>query len=77
MAPPFLLLYTITNKKTVKLMQVDRLLSASKTSPAEHIPITLVRIPYSRLIYLGWDNHRVLSTIWGHLLVTAPCHYPS
>ena len=33
--PTFLLLYAITNGKTVKLMQVDRLLSASKTSPAE------------------------------------------
>ena len=33
--PTFLLLYAITNEKTGKLMQVDRLLSASKTSPAE------------------------------------------
>ena len=31
----FLLSYTITNEKTEKLMQVDRLLSASKTSPTE------------------------------------------
>ena len=31
-APTFLLIYAITNEKTVKLMQVDRLLSASKTS---------------------------------------------
>ena len=31
----FLLLYAITNEKSVKLMQIDRLLSASKTSPAE------------------------------------------
>ena len=33
--PTFLLLYAITDEKTVKLMQVDRVLSASKTSPAE------------------------------------------
>ena len=33
--PNFLLLYSITNEKTVKLMQIDRLLPASKTSPAE------------------------------------------
>ena len=33
--PTFLLLYAITNEKTVKLMQIDRLLFASKTSPAE------------------------------------------
>ena len=33
--PTFLLLYSITNEKTVKLMPIDRLLSASKTSPAE------------------------------------------
>ena len=31
--PMFLLLYAITNENTVKLMQLDRLLSASKTSP--------------------------------------------
>ena len=31
----FLLLYAITNEKTVKLMQNDRLLFASKTSPSE------------------------------------------
>ena len=33
--PSFLLLCAITNEKTVKLIQLDRLLSASKTSPAE------------------------------------------
>ena len=33
--PTFLLLYDITNEKTVKLMRVDRLLSASETSPGE------------------------------------------
>ena len=33
--PTFLLLYAITNEKTVKLTQIDRLLSASKTSPSE------------------------------------------
>ena len=30
-----LLLYVITNEKTVKLIQLDRLLSASETSPSE------------------------------------------
>ena len=30
-----LLLYAITNEKTVKFVQIDRLLSVSKTSPAE------------------------------------------
>ena len=35
MAPIFLLLYAIANEKNVKLMQIDRLLSASKTNPAE------------------------------------------
>ena len=34
-SPKLSLLYAITNEKTVKLMQVDRLLSASKTYPAE------------------------------------------
>ena len=34
MRPNVLLLYAITNEKTVKLMQLGRLLSASKTSPA-------------------------------------------
>ena len=33
--PTFLLSYAITNEKTVKFMQVDRLLSASKTSLAD------------------------------------------
>ena len=35
MAQTFLLLYAFTNKKTVKLVQIDRLLSAITTSPAE------------------------------------------
>ena len=34
-APYFLLLYAITNEKTVKLMKIDGLPSESKTSPAE------------------------------------------
>ena len=34
-APTFLLLCAITNEKTVKFMQIDRLLSTSKTSPSE------------------------------------------
>ena len=33
--PTFLLLYATTNEKTAKLMQLDRLLPAFKTSPAE------------------------------------------
>ena len=44
--PTFLLLYPITNEKPVKLMQLNRLLSASKTSPQKHVPMTLVGIPY-------------------------------
>ena len=31
----FLLLYTIINENTVKLMQIDRLLFEAKTSPTE------------------------------------------
>ena len=60
-SPTLLLFYAITNEKTVKLMQVDRLLSASKTSPAEtrsnnsgrytllksHIPLAGLRAPIS------------------------------
>ena len=53
MAPTFLLLYAITNDKTIKLMQINRLLSASKTSPAETRSNTLVGIAHLSLIYLG------------------------
>ena len=35
MAPTFLLLYAITNEKTLKLTQIDRLPAASKIFPAE------------------------------------------
>ena len=35
MSPTFLLLYTITNEKTLKLTQIDRLQAASKIFPAE------------------------------------------
>ena len=35
MAPYFLLLYVITNEKTLKLTQIDRLLAASQIFPAE------------------------------------------
>ena len=34
-APTFLLLYAIKKEKTIKLMQIDWLLFAYKTSPAE------------------------------------------
>ena len=44
MAPTFLLLYVITNEKTVKLMQIDRL--TARLILQKHIPITLVGIPY-------------------------------
>ena len=35
MSPTFLLLYEITNEKTLKLTQIDRLLAASKIFPEE------------------------------------------
>ena len=35
MSPTFLLLYAITNEKTLKLTQIDRMLAASKIIPAE------------------------------------------
>ena len=45
--PTFLLLCAITNEETVKLMQVDWLLSASKTSPAETLSNNSgIGIPY-------------------------------
>ena len=33
--------------------EIDRLLDASKTFPAEHVPTTLVGIPVVNYIYLG------------------------
>ena len=35
MASSFLVFYVITNEKTLKLTQIDRLLAASKINPAE------------------------------------------
>ena len=59
-APTFLLLHAITNEKTVKLMQIDRLLSASKTFSAETRSsnsgrYTLIKshIPWIRALVLG------------------------
>ena len=48
--PTFLLLYAITNEKTVKLMQIGRLQSASATSPAETRSNNSG--PYRSLVYL-------------------------
>ena len=45
MAPSFLLLYVITNEKTLKLRQVDRLPALPRFSPQKHVPTTLVGIP--------------------------------
>ena len=45
MAPSFLLLHVITNKKSLKFTQIGRLLSASRASPQKHVPTTLVGIP--------------------------------
>ena len=45
MSPTSLVLYAITNEKTVKLMQIDRIPAASCDSPLKHVPITLVGIP--------------------------------
>ena len=42
-------------RRLIKLIQVDRLLSESKTSLHKHVPITLVGIPYLTLKYLGHD----------------------
>ena len=57
--PTFLLLYVITNEKTVKLMQPDRLISASKTSPAETRSNNSGRYTLS-LIYLDSTPRSVL-----------------
>ena len=56
MAQTFLLLYAITNEKTVKLTQIDRIPAASRTSLQKHVPITLIGIPYLSLIYLLWND---------------------
>ena len=50
MAPSFLLLYVITNEKTLKLSQIDWLLAASKIFPQKHVPTTLVDIPGTTLV---------------------------
>ena len=84
--PSFLLLYVITNEKTVKLMQIDRLLPISKTSPAETRSNNSGRYNLS-LIYLGQVSPHLLyvdpptmdrAVIWGltcshheHFLVLA------
>ena len=41
MAPTFLLLYGITNEKTVNLTQIDRIPAASRTSLQKHVPTTV------------------------------------
>ena len=57
MAPTFLLLYTITNEKTVKLTQIDRILAASRAFPAEtysnNYGLTLLK---SHIPHLGYDT---------------------
>ena len=59
----FLLLYAITNEKTVKLMQVDRLLfNLSKTAPAE------TRSNNSGSYTLLMSNIR-----WGSLVASIMC----
>ena len=50
MAASFLLLYVITNEKTLKLKQIDRLLAASKIFPSE---TRLVVVGTCCYIYLG------------------------
>ena len=44
-APSFLLLHVITNEKTWKLKQIDRLPALPRFSPQKHVPTTLVGIP--------------------------------
>ena len=46
MAQTLLLLYAITNEKTIKLTEINRIPATSCTSPQKHVPITLVGIPY-------------------------------
>ena len=45
MAPSFLLLQAITNEKTLKLKQIDRLPALPRLPPQKHVPTTLVGIP--------------------------------
>ena len=61
--PTFLLLYAITNETTVKFMQLDRLLSASKTSPAETRSNNSGR--YTQGIY---DNRYTYQSCWNVFL---------
>ena len=49
----FLLLYAITNEKTGKLMQVDRLLSTSKTTTAETHSNNSGRYPFHKF-HIPW-----------------------
>ena len=63
--PTFLILYAITNEKTVKLMQVDRLLFASKTSPAETRSSNSGRYTLLKS-HLSWKERLVLKFVLGN-----------
>ena len=45
MAPAFILLHVITNEKTLKLKQIDRLPALPRFPPQKHVLTTLVGIP--------------------------------
>ena len=53
MAQTFLLSYAITNENTVKMMQIDRMPTASKTLPADTRSNNSGRYTLLSLIYLG------------------------
>ena len=58
MVPSFLLLHVITNEKTLKLKQIDRLPALPRFSPQKHVPTTLVGIPVD--IYTLIESPRFL-----------------
>ena len=83
MAPSFLLLHDITNEKTLKLKQIDRLPALPRFSPQKHIPTTLVGIPVDIYTLVVTANvlyvSRVLSCDLTHrrAVVTANVPYVS
>ena len=62
MAPSFILLHVITNEKTLKLKQIDRLPALPRFSPQKHVPITLVGIPVVIYTLSSRAFHQVLSS---------------
>ena len=66
MAPTFILLYAVTNEKTVKLLQMDWMTAESKNDLPKTCSNNSDRYTLHSLLYLGYTQSNVVVTLYAY-----------